>query len=233
VDAVEHDDPIGVVLKRIAASPTDESMAPVDPRGALIDLSARPGRAYRSFLSWVAIFLLGAAFLFGVFGWRIRAMSRDYRAATTTLKQSLAEQLTELNDSIPGLSTFPDPVGRLMTEISTQSNAARKSRVEKPILAELERLMQATANEHGVKIVDIRIGATGNVRLDVPDAAAGPRIVETLESIPGKLIWSGSSAKPQRDPTMRGWTLSATWVTETPTIPGAVTAAGTTPKGSP
>lgn len=217
VDAAVHPDPIGATLDRFRGRDEDD-IAAADPREALPELSSRPGRVHRGMYRWSAAALAALAVVVGVAGWRFNRAAAQVRAQAHKADTDLKARLVELEPLVPSISTFPDPVGLLASTIQRLQNSRPTLEHEKPVLAELARLIEALATE-GVnpelKIEELNInGFSGSARLTVPenDVASGNIISAALAQNPGQLAWRADTLSPAAGQTTRTWNLAGTWL---------------------
>ncbi len=214
VDAATDEDPVGTTLARTRTSVpwADADLAVADGRRALVDLSQRPGRAHRSYYHWIAGAVAAAAVVVAALGWKMRSAAGEAQAQLDAFKATRTEALKSLEARIPGLSSQPDPVGRIRGFINELRARAERVRPEVPLMDEFQRIVSALADASGAKVTLIDLtNVTAMVKLNVPDADTGPRVTDKINQLPGQLDWTGASSGATGAPGGRSWTLTGQW----------------------
>lgn len=215
IDAAVHPDPVGATLDRFRGR-EDDDISAADPREAMLELSARPGRAHRWMYRSAAAAVAALAAVIGIAGWRLSKAAAQVRAAADTAQTQLREKVAALEAEVPQISM--DPVNILLSRIQQLRTASPTLSYERPTLAELGRLIEALSAE-GVnpelKIEELSINNVGgSARLSVPetDVVSGEIIRAALAQTPGELVWRAESTSPGAGQTNRIWTLNGTWI---------------------
>lgn len=221
IDAAVHEDPVGVVLSRIAgvgpvgALPDSARLVDDDPRRELVGLSSRPGRADRWMYRWMAAGLLAAAAAVIVVGWQFHQSAATARAGIQGLAAKRVDMLKEMDALVPAVSVSPVQValGRLSGKAAELETINKSLRPQRPILREVERVLLAMEDTENVRLLEVSLNAAvGTVKLRVPDGESGPAILDrvTAVSYEGCIPWSGRTPPLIRDDD-RQYVLTGSW----------------------
>lgn len=204
IDLIEHHDPIGETLGKIANG----------QRNGLASLEAitnRPGRAHRSMYRWAGIALVAVAAVVGIFAYQLVSQAGQIREKTSALN---VQRMTMIDQFDPQLITSPLPVLDLQNKLAQMRKSQGPLRIarSKPILEELETISYLFGIP-GIEIDTIRLNnTTATVTVRVDDIAIAEQINKSLASIKGShLRWTGMSPKNQGTKIHAAFT--ARWVT--------------------
>lgn len=228
VDAGTYDDPVAATLSRLAGLGTDDHPAPNLPasstssRSALVPLCERPGRADRAMYRWAAGGVLLGAAAVGALGWQLGQAAGAARGEASVASAQRVEELRKLEAIIPNLSTDRTPVDTLETKVSQLREQGKQIKAPRPVIQEIVRLLKSLENAEGVKLNEFECNAMFNAKADllVPNAETGPRVLESIRSIPGTLNWQGTVPASFGPATQRRYLLMGLWPTEERTPPG-------------
>lgn len=195
VTAIAEPDPIGATLTRLGAARPQ----PSEPREALLDLSARPGRAHRTLYRWSAAAIGLLAVAVAAFGWRLSAWASDVRDAALTRRTELQTALAEVSPAA-AQSELPSMVLQSqLAELEKANPRVVEPPPPRPVLDELVRVAQQikAAEGSGVEVDRVKIGVSGvvnsgpEVSMRAKDIATAERIRAQITSTSGQINWTG------------------------------------------
>lgn len=219
VDSTTHPDPIGATVARLAGLGNDDAAATAkslktiadaaSSRTELVPLAGRVGRTSRSMYRWMAIALVMLAAVIGALGWQLGLAAERAAESALKAKNDRTKLLETLDALVPNVSKERDPAAVLETRVRSLRESAAKIRPPRPVLAETARVLKALDGEKDIRVTEFEFSAfSASVRLLVPDAETGPRILDRLKTTPGELPWTGQIPTFG---TQRQYVLQAQW----------------------
>jgi hypothetical protein len=198
VDLAVHQDPVGVTMARLsgpaAKTAFDTGAGGTDPRGALLGLSARPGRADRGMYRWAAAAMLALAGVVAVAGSRMFQSADGVQAAILEARERRDAALRRGETVIPALSQRADDALVLLEDEARKRASVNVAiKPPRPLFDEFLRVLRALEEAKGITVSQMEISPVGGVlRFAVPDADTGAGILERIRQNPGEIAWSGS-----------------------------------------
>jgi hypothetical protein len=200
IDLVEHDDPIGETLRKVASG---------QRAGSIISLSAlsnRPVRAHRSMYRWGAVAMVMVSAIIGLIGYQFLTQASAIKKDTRRIEN---QRMTVLNEYDPEMIRSLSPTMDLQNKLAQMRRKQGPLRVAKtkPILEELETLSYVFGIP-GIEIDNITLSTTTvTVTVRVDDITQAEQINQSLEAIEGShLDWRNMT------PTNRGQQIQATFM---------------------
>lgn len=199
VDLIEHRDPVGETLSRIASG------AKGDTLGSLITLESRPVRAHRSMYRWAGVALVAVSIAISLLGVELFTQARAIQDQTRLVEIHRAESI---NNYDPELIMSPF----VKETLNAKLGQIRKSQgplvvvQSKPILEELETL-SFVFGVPGVEILSARLNnSNATVKIRVDDLSQAVELNLNLNAIKGShLRWHSMN------PVNRGQQIEATY----------------------
>ncbi len=178
IDFIEHNDPIGETLNKLASRET------VSP---LTTLSSRPGRAHRSMYRWSAAALIAASVAVGIGAWHFFERANDTRNQIAAIG---SEQRALLDTVDAAMAMSPFPLKEIRTKVAALRGAGdpQVTNISKPVMGELDTI-SLVVGMPGVSIQSIDLtnfGATVVVRVD--EIRMAEQIAESLNQIGGSML---------------------------------------------
>lgn len=205
IDLIEHNDPIGETLLKIATGQRGQNLV------SLSNLGNRPGRAHRSMYRWAGLALVAVAAAIMLLSYQLFTQAGQIKSRTLGIEN---DRLTAINDFDPELVRSLIPANDLDKRLAAmrRSQGPIRSASTKPILEELETLSYVFGIP-GVEIQTIKLGTTAvTVTLRVDDIAQAEQINQSLAAIKGShLRWRNMTPKNQGGKIAA--TFTARWVT--------------------
>jgi hypothetical protein len=247
-----EDDPHLATLRALVVglndlAPSDRSTgASPDPRINVPDLMRRPGSASRSAYLWQGALALAGAAALAMVGYRLQMGAEELTARAEEQSREQREAIDRVKRYIPPLAANPDlpadtVIDQLEAELRRLKGEGPVIVPERPIIAELSRILTAAESPTGENRVELeRITLTtrglSQVVLRVYDAAAGSLFERRLKDLPAvgaRLNWTGQldTQNEVRRYTLRP-PLTNPWI-EPPAGARPGTAAPLTPRPSP
>lgn len=190
IDLIEHDDPIGETLAKLANGQRDGLIS-------LNQLTNRPGRTHRSMYRWAALALFAISTTILLMAYQLLSQAGDINSQTDGLNN---QRLTVLNEYNPELVRSLIPSNNLQTKLNQmrRNQGPLRNTRAKPILEELETISYVFGVP-GIEIETIKLNnTTATVTVRVDDIAQAEQINQSLISIKGShLRWGTMSYKPQ------------------------------------
>ncbi len=190
IDLIEHNDPIGETLGKVAQGPRDGL-------GSLEAITDRPGRAHRSMYRWAGVSLVAVAAVVGIFAYQLVSQAGQIKNKTSAIQ---IQRMTIIDKFDPQLITSQLPVLDLQNKLAQMRKSQGPLRIarSKPILEELETVSYLFGFP-GIEIDSIKLNnATVMVTVRVDDIAQAEQINQNLASIKGShLRWRTMTYKPQ------------------------------------
>jgi hypothetical protein len=206
VDAALHDDPIGATLNRLRALPmfqparsgeASDTLAPNDPRRALVSLTRRPGRLDRTMHLWATLAILAAAAAVFIHAKRVGSGIAALRTQADAVQSKRTEALKSVEDVIPALSKSPDPVGMLSGKIGEYADQFKRLNAGPALLPKVLPVLEIL-QEPEFANVEITTVSVGEVRIlvsftvpeteDLTPAALRTRLDQRF----GAGVWTGT-----------------------------------------
>lgn len=199
IDLIEHDDPIGETLRRIATGQRGQGLV------SLSGLRDRPTRAHRSMYRWAGIALMAVSAGIGILAYQLFSQASDFNNKTTMIKNKRMESINAFD---PSLVMSPIPQNNLQTRLTQMQGSQGPLNVaqSKPILEELETISYVFGIP-GIEVDSIALNNnTVTVKLRVEDIAQAEQINQSLSAIKGSYLrWRSMN------PTNRGQKIEATY----------------------
>lgn len=210
VQAVLEEDPLGATLAELASLPPRLARPPgdgapaaardtLDPRAHLLDLSRRPGRAVAALYRWAAVLLLAAAAFVGVLGQRAHARAAELRVQRETLAADRESLFKNLPAPLAARARNDlDPARLIAVERNKLEQQTKTIVPERPLLAEVARVIRAASEVRGAKLTNLVLSGTGaRAIFETADGDQGPLILERLDRhvlSAERLRWKGSQS---------------------------------------
>ncbi len=205
-----EDDPDLATLRALVVglndlAPSDRSTgAAPDPRANVPDLMRRPGSASRSAYVWQGALALAGAAALAMAGYRLHMGAESLSTRADDQWRVQREAIDRVKRYIPTLAANPDlpadtVVDQLEAELRRLKGEGPVIVPERPIIAELARILTAAESPSGENRVELeRITLTtrglSQIVLRVFDAAAGSLFERRLKDLPAvgaRLNWTG------------------------------------------
>lgn len=183
IDLIEHDDPIGESLAKIASGQRGAGIVSLDA------MSSRPGRTHRSMYRWAGMALVGISATIGILAYQLFAQAGKISDETSLIAN---QRMNTISNFDPALVTSPFVVKELDTQLEQLRRNQGPLTVSrsKPIMEELETLSYVFGVP-GIDITTLRLNnSTVMVTIRVDDIAQAEQINQSLTSIKGShLRW--------------------------------------------
>ncbi|CAG1006076.1 hypothetical protein PHYC_03285 [Phycisphaerales bacterium] len=207
VDAVRHEDPLGVTLRRLAdlIESTPRAAAAGEAATTLPALSRRAGRSHRRMHYWRAAALLGVAVVLGMGAWQFQSAAGE---ATDSAKQWESRWREVIKEAYPEMPTVlgesSSPLVLLNEEVKRRERDLRpveRSDQTMPILQELDTISLVLGSAQ-CDLEEITLDSTLRPRVStiVRSAEQAEAILEGFRRIGGSFVtnWSlTGSERPQ------------------------------------
>jgi hypothetical protein len=204
VGVAVHDDPIGATMQRLLTHDIAQSHRRAaelavaggsdDPRGALVGLSARPGRLDRRMHTWIAVGVAAIAVVVGAVGWQLHRAADGAEADIEQANADRKDAIASVKDVVAGIEASTNPKVDLENEIERLTKQNNSIRAPRPLLKEMTNLLESIGPNPDVKIERFDLNpVTGVVNLRVPDSETGPAIFERIQKLPMFMKWTGST----------------------------------------
>ncbi len=183
IDLIEHDDPIGESLHKLASTHQGKS---IDSLGALEN---RPGRVHRRMYRWAAAALVAVSALIGLLGYELFAQAEQVNEQTAKLKVQRLESITSYDQELV-LSPFVIKDLQNQLDQMRQSQGPLTTSQSNPIMEELETLSYVLGTP-GIEIITLQLNNnTVAITIRVEDIAQAEQINQSLTAIRGShLRW--------------------------------------------
>jgi len=206
IDFIEHDDPIGETLSKIASGQRGDGLVSLEA------LSNRPGRAHRSMYRWAGMSLVAVACVIGFMGYQLFVQANGIKNETKQIKAQRMESINSF-DPVLAISRFPVmDLGAKLSQLRGSQGPLEVARA-KPIIEELETLSYVFGIP-GIEITSIRLNsAVVTVAVMVDDIRQAEQIDQSLSKIKGSnLRWRTMTPKNVKQRIQA--TFNARWVNE-------------------
>lgn len=195
-----------------------------DGRAGLPELSRRPGRASRKVYAWNFVMLAVASGLIAALGYKLSSVAGDFKQREIAEKNNLQDLLLEVRDVAPKAKDAFDPATSLRETIREMEQVRREIKPEKPVLAELSRVLNALSelNDTKAELNSLTLGSAlaGSLAITVETADTGTVIGQALINQPSGTPWiewsqGRTRSKIQDGKTVREYSTAGLWK-ETP-----------------
>lgn len=195
-----------------------------DGRAGLPELSRRPGRASRKVYAWNFVMLAVASGLIAALGYKLSSVAGDFKQREIAEKNNLQDLLLEVRDVAPKAKDAFDPATSLRETIREMEQVRREIKPEKPVLAELTRVLNALSelNDTKAELNSLTLGSAlaGSLAITVETADTGTVIGQALINQPSGTPWlewsqGRTRSKIQDGKTVREYSTAGLWK-ETP-----------------
>ena len=204
IDLIEHHDPIGETLGKIASGQRGQSLVSME------SLGNRPGRAHRSMYRWAGMALVALSIAIVLIAFQFFGQAGTLNDQATGIEN---QRLTAINSFDPELVRSLIPSKDLKEKLAAmrRTQGPVRSASTRPILEELETLSYVFGIP-GIEIQTIKLNSTSvTVGLRVDDIAQAEQINQSLSSIKGShLRWSSMTPKNIGDKIAA--TFTARWI---------------------
>ena len=204
IDLIEHDDPIGETLGKIAREQRGEGIEP------LVGLTNRPGKVHRSMYRWASLALMAVAATIAIFGYQLFHQARDISSQTSVIE---VDRMNAMNSFDPELVRSMFPIKDLSAKLEQMRRSQGPLLVAptKPILEELETISYVFGIP-GIDLESIRLNNTAvTVTLRVEEIDQAEQVLQSLSAIKGShLRWTSMTPKNQGQKIQA--TYNARWV---------------------
>ncbi len=164
-----------------------------DGRAGLPELSRRPGRASRKVYAWNFVMLAVASGLIAALGYKLSSVAGDFKQREIAEKNNLQDLLLEVRDVAPKAKDAFDPATSLRETIREMEQVRREIKPEKPVLAELTRVLNALSelNDTKAELNSLTLGSAlaGSLAITVETADTGTVIGQALINQPSGTPW--------------------------------------------
>jgi len=199
IDLIEHADPIGETLSKVASGARGSEL------GSLVSLGGRPGRAHRSMYRWAGVALVAVSITIGLLALQLFAQAGQIQEKTNVEKNRRAKLINEYD---PALVMSQFQVNDLNAKLGQirQSQGPLVVMQSKPILEELETLSFVFGSP-GIDILSMKLSNTSvSVKIRTSNLARAVQLNLNLNAIKGShLRWRSMN------PTNRGQQIEATY----------------------
>lgn len=208
-----------------------------DGRAGLPELSRRPGRASRKVYAWNFVMLAVASGLIAALGYKLSSVAGDFKQREIAEKNNLQDLLLDVRDVAPKAKDAFDPATSLRETIREMEQVRREIKPEKPVLAELTRVLNALSelNDTKAELNSLTLGSAlaGSLAITVETADTGTVIGQALINQPSGTPWlewsqGRTRSRIQDGKTTREYSTAGLWK-ETPR-PAQPARPATTPK---
>ena len=200
IDLIEHDDPIGESLHKLASGHRGKDIR------SLSALEHRPGKVHRRMYRWAGVALVAVSAMIGLLGYELFTQADQVRQRAAELEVQRMEAITSYDQSLV-LSSYviKDLQGRL--DQMRRSQGPLSISESNPIMEELETLSYVFGAP-GIEIITLRLNnTTVTVTIRVEDIAHAEQVNQSLTAIRGShLRWRPFELKN------RGQQIEATFI---------------------
>jgi len=181
VDLIEHDDPIGESLNKLALENQNQNFGP------LSNLENRPGKIHQRMYQWAGIALVAISAMIGLLGYELFTQAEQVNQKTDQVKIQRLEAITDFDQA---LVLSPFVVKDLQNQLTQMRQSQGPLTISKsnPIMEEFDTLSYVLGTP-GIEIATLRLNNnTVTITIRIEDIAQAEQINQSLTAIKGSYL---------------------------------------------
>ncbi len=181
IDLIEHDDPIGESLSKLALENQTQNL------GSLRNLENRPGKIHQRMYQWAGIALVAISAMIGLLGYELFTQAEQVNKKTDEIRVQRLEAITGFDQALV-LSPFViKDLQNKLTQMQQSQGPLTISQFN-PIMEEFDTLSYVLGTP-GIEIITLRLtNTTATITIRVKDITQAEQINQSLTAIRGSYL---------------------------------------------